>query len=129
MVNTQLAELKEADYGISELEGEEASHFQVDPALQFAQLYKKFEPRIAKLFKQAGSSIKLNIKEVILLDSQSIMDLFCNTALVNKISKSSSNMRLKNNGGTMVVTRKATMEGYNKAVWLNTRAITNIIAL
>jgi hypothetical protein len=53
MVNTQLAQLKEADSDISESEGEEASHFQVDQALQFAQIDKKFEPRIAKLFKQA----------------------------------------------------------------------------
>jgi hypothetical protein len=109
-VNTQLAQMKEADSDISESEGEEASHFQVDQALQCAQLDKKFVPRITKLFKQAGSSIKLDIKEVILLDSQSTMDLFCNACLVSKISKSRSNMRLKINGGTMVVTRKATME-------------------
>jgi hypothetical protein len=128
-VNTQLAQLKDADSDISESEGEEASHFQVAQALQFAQLDKKFEPRIAKLFKQGGSSIKLDLKEVILLDSQSTMDLFCNAALVIKISKSRSNMRLKSNVGTMVVTRKATMEGYNKTVWFSTRAITNIIAL
>jgi hypothetical protein len=121
--------LKEAESDISESEGEEASHFQVDQALQFAQLDKKFKPRIAKLFKQAGSSIKLDIKEVILLDSQSTMDLFCNTALVSKISKSRSSMRLKINGGTMVVTQKTTMEGYNKTVWFSTRAIKNIIAL
>jgi hypothetical protein len=128
-VNTQLAQLKEANSDISESEGEEASHFQVDQALQFAQLDKKFEPRIAKLFKQAGSSIKLDLKEVILLDIQSTIDLFCNAALVSNISKSRSNMRLKSNGGTMVVTRKATMEGYNKTVWFSTRAITNIIAI
>jgi hypothetical protein len=91
-VNTQLAQLKEADSDISESEGEEASHFQVDQALQFAQLDKKFELRIAKLFKQAGSSIKLDLKEVILLNSQSTMDLFCNAALVSNISKSRSNM-------------------------------------
>jgi hypothetical protein len=66
--------LKEANYYISESEGEEALHFQVDQAIQFAKLDKKFEPRIAKLFKQAGSSIKLDIKEVILLDGQSTMD-------------------------------------------------------
>jgi hypothetical protein len=87
-VNTQLAQLKEADSDISETEGEEASHFQVDQALQLAQLDKKFEPRIATLFKQAGSSIKLDLKEFILLDSQSTMDLFCYEALVSKISKS-----------------------------------------
>jgi hypothetical protein len=108
--------LKEADSDISELEGEEASHFQVDQALKFAQLDKKFEPRITKLFKQAGSSIKLDLKEVTLLDSQSTMDLFCNSYLISKINKSRSSMRLKSNGGTIVVTRKAAMEGYNKTV-------------
>jgi hypothetical protein len=106
-VNTQLAQLKEADSDISESEeDEEASHFQVDQALQFAQVDKKFEPRISKLFKQTGSSIKLDLWEVILLDSQSTMDLFCNAALVSKTRKSNSSMRLKSNGGTMVVTRK-----------------------
>jgi hypothetical protein len=127
-VNTQLAQLKEADSDISESEGEEASHFQVDQDLQFSQLNKKFEPIIAKLFKQAGSSIKLDLKEVILLNSQSTIDLFCNAALVSRIRKSRFSMRLKN-GGTMIVTQKATMEGYNKTVWFGTQAITNIIAL
>jgi hypothetical protein len=102
-VNTQLSQLKEADSDISESEGEEASHFQVDQALQFAQLDKKFEPRIAKLFKHAVSSIKLDINEVILHNIQSTMDLFCNAVLVSKTSKLRSNMRLKSNGGTMVV--------------------------
>jgi hypothetical protein len=37
-VNTQLAQLKEADSDISESEGEEASHFQVDQALQLRRL-------------------------------------------------------------------------------------------
>jgi hypothetical protein len=128
-VNTQLAQLKEADYDISESEGEEALHFKVDQAFQFAQLDRKFDPRIAKLFKQTGSSIKLDLKEVILLDSQSTMDIFCNATLVCNISKSKSSMRLKSNGGTMVVTRKSTMKGYNKTVWFSTQAITNIIAL
>jgi archaellum component FlaC len=61
-VNTQLAQLKEADSDISESEEEEAFHVQVDQALQFAQLDKNFERRIARLFKQVGSSIKLDIK-------------------------------------------------------------------
>jgi hypothetical protein len=91
-VNTQLTKLKEADSDISESEEEEVSHFQVDEALQFVQVDKKFEPRIAKLFKQTGSSIKLDLKEVILLDSQSTMDLSCNVALVSKTSKSESSM-------------------------------------
>jgi hypothetical protein len=84
---------------------------------------------LRRSIKQSVSSIKLDLKEVILLDSQSTIDLFYNADLVSKISKSRSIMRLKSNGGTMVVTRKATMEGYNKTVWFSTRAITNTIAL
>jgi hypothetical protein len=57
------------------------------------------------------------------------MDLFCNAALVGKTRKSTTIMRLKSNGGTMVVTRKAIIPGYNKDIWFSTRAITNIIAL
>jgi hypothetical protein len=84
--------LKEADSDISESEGEEASHFQVDQALQFEQVDNKFEPRIANIFKQTGSSVKLDLRDVILLDSQSTMNLFCNAALVSKTSKSKSSM-------------------------------------
>jgi hypothetical protein len=52
-VNTQLEKLKGED---------EASHFQMDTALQFAQAEKEFEPRIAKLFKQAGLSVKIDLR-------------------------------------------------------------------
>jgi hypothetical protein len=38
-------------------------------------------------------------------------------------------MRLKSNGGTMAMSHKATLSGYNENVWFSTRAITNIIAL
>jgi hypothetical protein len=61
-VNAQLAQLKEVESDIFESEGEdEASHFQMDAALQFAQVDKEFEPSIAKLFKKAGSTIKLDL--------------------------------------------------------------------
>jgi hypothetical protein len=129
-VNTKLAQFKEAESNISELEGEdEASYFQMDAALQFAQVDKEFEPRIANIFNQADSTIKLDLGEVILLDSQSSMDILCNTALVSKTIKTNSSMRLKSNLETMVISRRSTMTGYNKNVWFSTRAITNIIAL
>jgi hypothetical protein len=121
-VNTQLAQLKEAESEISESEGEdEASYFQMDAVVQLAQVDKEFEPIIAKLFKQAGYKIKLDIWEVILLDSQYTMDLFCNAALISKTSKSTNS--------SIMVSHKATMLGYNKTVWFSARAITNIIAL
>jgi hypothetical protein len=34
----------------------------MDAALLFAQVDKEFEPTIANLFKQAGSSVKINLK-------------------------------------------------------------------
>jgi hypothetical protein len=117
--------LKEAESDISESEGEdEASHFQMDAALQFAQVEKEFYLRIAKLFNQAGLSFKIDLREIILLDSQFTMDLFCNAALVSKTFKSTTIMRLKINSGTMVVTRKVTMPGYNKDAWLSAKQTT-----
>ena len=38
-------------------------------------------------------------------------------------------MRLKSNGGTIVVTHKSKMAGYYKNIWFRKRAITNSIAL
>jgi hypothetical protein len=84
-VNTQLEMLKEANSDLSGSEyDDEQSHFKMDAALLFAQVDKEFEPTIVNLFKQAGSSAKIYLWEVILLDSQSTMDLFYNTALVSK---------------------------------------------
>jgi serine protease inhibitor ecotin len=93
-VNTQLILLKEADSEISDSEGdEEASHFQMDEALQFDQVTKGFKPRIVKLFKKNhGSKIKLDVREVILLDRQPTMDLFCNSVMVGKTIKSATSM-------------------------------------
>jgi hypothetical protein len=128
-VNTQLTLLNEADSDISDSEGdEEASHFQMDEAPHFTQVNKGFEPGISKLFKQNnGSKIKFDLREVILLDSQSTVDLFCNSAMVGNTIKSASSMRLKRNGGTIMVTHKAYMTDYHKTVWFSNTAITNII--
>jgi uncharacterized protein YodC (DUF2158 family) len=129
---TQLQKTKEEDSDISDSdESEQASHFQfADGGFQFTQVENEFEPQIAKLFKQThGTKIKLDLREIILLDSQSTMDLICNPALLKRTFKSGTNMRLKSNGGTMTVTHKAKMAGYHTHVWYNTKAITNILAL
>ena len=81
-VNTQLTKLAgEGDGGsdLSDSDQDESSHFQT--GLQFTQFKEQFEPRIAKIFKQTHatkSKIKLDLREVILLDSQLTMDLMCN---------------------------------------------------
>jgi hypothetical protein len=94
-------------------------------------LHQAFEKRNAEILfkKNHGKKIDLDLRNVILLDSQSTMDLFCNTKLVHNITKVNKVMRLKSNGGTMTVTKKATMNGYNNDVWFSKDAITNIIAL
>ena len=80
---------------------------------------REFEPHIAKLLNQAQYfNNKLDLREIILLDSQSTMDLFFNLELVTETFKSSSSMRLKNSGGTMVVTHKAKMAGHHKCFGL-----------
>jgi hypothetical protein len=67
----------------------------------------KLEQQIAKLFKQThGTKIRLDLKKVILLDSQSTMDLICDPALVESTFKSSHSMRLKSNGRNMEVKNK-----------------------
>jgi uncharacterized protein YodC (DUF2158 family) len=107
---------------------EEDLHFQFDDGIQFMQMKVKqtaikFEPQIAKLFKQTHSTkIKLDLKKAILLDSQSTMDLICDPALVELTFKSSHSMRLKSNGGTMEVKEQATMLGYHVHIWYNKKS-------
>jgi hypothetical protein len=65
MVNTQLEKLKEADSDLSGSEDDNnQSHFQMDTALLFAQVDKEFDPTIVNLFNQAGSSVKIDLQEV-----------------------------------------------------------------
>ena len=90
MVSTQLQNLEEAEFDpyVSEDE-DEASHFQMDEInfgksdFQFAQLDEEIEPGIASIFNQtSGHNVriktKLYLREVILLEIQLTMNIFCN---------------------------------------------------
>jgi predicted nucleic acid-binding Zn-ribbon protein len=96
LINAQLQQIQENESDmLDSKEEEEASHFQIgNNGLLFTQMEQDFEPRITKLFKQAhiSKSVKLDLKKVILLDSQSTMDLICNRALVTKTYKSTHTM-------------------------------------
>jgi hypothetical protein len=143
----QLLTTQEPDSDISASDGGE-SLFQIAEAFQFTQVENTFEPTIAKLFQQAwknsprvrndgkstlpptfGSKTPIDLRQVILLDSQSTMDLFCNRSFLKKSFRSKKSMRLKSNGGTMVVTQQAQIKGYHADVWYDKNAITNILAL
>jgi hypothetical protein len=133
---TQLQKTTKQDSDLSDSKSEEEDlHFQFGDGFQFMQMKVKqtaikFEPQIAKLFIQThGTKIKLDLKKVILLDSQSTMDLICDPALVESTFKSSHSMRLKSNGRTMEVKKQGIMPGYHTHVWYNKKAITNILSL
>ena len=57
------------------------------------------------------------------------MDLFCNSELVENVTKTENNNTIQVNGGTLAVTHKATVPGYKQDVWFIKYYITNIIAL
>ena len=44
-------------------------------------------------------------------------------------TKSKTNIRIKSNGGKMIVSRQATLNGYHNSVWFSENIITNIISL
>jgi hypothetical protein len=93
-------------------------------------LLETFEKRNADvLFKLGGSKIKLDLWNVILLGSQSTMDLFCNPHLVQEVTKTTNVMKLQSNGGTMQIRHRASITGYHHQVWFSKFALTNIIAL
>jgi len=123
----------ESDLSDSDDDDEEQSHFQTDAMSNYAfhhAFHQDFEQRnIDVLFKKRGPKLNLALRNIILLDSQSTMDLFCNPQLVNKIRKSTKFMKLQSNGGTMTVRHKASITSYNYEVWFDKNAITNIIAL
>jgi hypothetical protein len=93
-------------------------------------LQQTFEKRNADvLFKLCPSKTKLDLRKVVLLDSQSTMDLFCNPHLTKEVTKTPNVMNLQSNGGTMLIRHKASISGYHHQVWFSKFALTNIIAL
>ena len=101
---------------------------------QFVQLDEEFEPLITSLSNQTyghnvGIKTKLNLREVILMDSQLRMDLFYNRALLENTAKSKTKIRLKINLGMIKVYHQATVNGYHKSLWFSENAINNIIVL
>jgi hypothetical protein len=142
-LSSKIQELEHEDSDLSESSdesGEHASHFQTSTVDHFQMMQtsdapvhvqQDFEQRnIDILFKKdKGPKIDLVLRNIILLDSQSTMDLFCNPELVHGIHKTRDEMTLQSNGGQMKVHHKAKISSYQHEVWFDKDAITNIIAL
>ena len=122
---TQLQSSIEAD---SESDTEQ-SHFQYGGSFTFTQVMMQ-TMATATVMKQSNQKIdKLDLKQVILQDSQLTVCLFCNPDLVKGIRDANDTLMLKSNGGSMVIKRVADVDGFAEPVWYSKRAITNILSL
>jgi hypothetical protein len=70
----------------------------------------------------------LDLQEVILLDNQLTMSLFCNSKLISNKHKSDKPLKLHSNGGTMMINHIADI-GEGQSVWFSKKAIANILSL
>ena len=70
----------------------------------------------------------MNLRNMILLDNQSTVDLFCNRKLVSRVWKTDDSMTVHGNGGTLTTNSMACVENYGD-VWFHPSAITNILSL
>ena len=69
-----------------------------------------------------------NLKNYILLDNQSTVDIFCNKSLLHNIHNVKTDMTIETNGGTLTTNKKGYLKGHG-SVWYHKDAITNILSL
>jgi hypothetical protein len=123
--NKQFAQLK------SQLEEEDSDSSDDDQShFQFMNVSFLNKRKNEMLFKQSRGKLDgLDLRQVILLDNQSTMSLFCNKRLVTNIRESDEPLTLQSNGGSMIVTKIADIGDNQPPVWFSSKAITNILSL
>jgi hypothetical protein len=73
-------------------------------------------------------SAPMNLRDMILLDKQSTVDLFCNRKLVSHVWETDESVTVHGNGRTLSTKMKAHVTNYSD-VWFDSKAITNILSL
>jgi hypothetical protein len=81
-------------------------------------------------FKQSKKGLQgFDLREVVLLNNQSTVDIFCNKKFVSNIQLAPEPLTLKSNGGELIVYHIANVADYDEPVWFSKKAIANIFTL
>jgi hypothetical protein len=81
-------------------------------------------------FKQSKKGLRgFDLREVVLLDNQSTVDVFCNMKLVKNIRLAPEPLTLKSNGGELLISHITDVADYYEPVWFSKQAIANIFSL
>ena len=70
-----------------------------------------------------------DLKNVLLLDNQSTIDILCNEDFVTDIVEADNPIKIQSTGGHITVHQKATLPGYKNQVWFSKHAATNILSM
>ena len=60
------------------------------------------------------------------MDSQSTMDIFCNTMLIENIYNAMKYIPLNSNGGKRLINHKSQVDCYKTHVWFDQKSITDL---
>jgi hypothetical protein len=107
---------------------EEMSHFQYgsringggSPTTEFVDIAFKQTKKVLRGFY---------LREVVLLDNQSTVKVFCNKKFVSNIRLAPEPQTLKCNGGELLIYHIADFADYNVPVWFSKKLIANIFEL
>jgi hypothetical protein len=93
------------------------------------QSFQVITPGVEPAISMAQRPNFEDMRDWILLDSQSSVNLFCNPKLVQNITRSRSPLYLGTNAGGTVVQHEAEVPNYQGKVWFDEKAMTNVFSM